>query len=442
MLKTISLIMASGATIAFIVINGNTSGGPVEFVTVPVEHGVLKDVITATGQIDSLTAVEVSSQVSGRITKVHVSYNDIVKEGQALAQIDRQSFEALLKEARADIQIGLAAVEVQQAIVDGAAVEIEVAKLEQQIHRAKVDEANAILSIAHSKLNRKRQLQTKGTVAVADVEDDERAVLIAEAHLREAEAHLATNKLRISVAQVGLARAEAELNGALASIPQRRAALQAAEVELARSTIRAPTDGVIIDRNIDAGQTVAAALEAPRLFTIAGALDQMVVHVNVDETDIGKIKVGQKALFMVDAYPERSFQGIVKEVRKSPNVFQNVVTYIVVLGTANTEYLLFPGMTALVEITIHETEPGLKVLNNAIGFQPSAVNAISTGAERATIWKLGPDGNPQPIQVELGQQDSSYRAFHSEFLQEGDQIIAREVQPSEGRGLLSFVFSK
>lgn len=442
MLKTVAFILAGGAAIALVYFNGGTSRDLFEVVTVPVERGVLRETVTATGQVDSLTAVEVGSQVSGRITKVHVSYNDTVVKGQALAQIDRQSFEARLKEAEADIEVGLAVVDVQQAIVDKTSVEIEVAKLEQQVFLARVDEAQAVLAVAQSKLARKKQLQTNGTVAVADVEDDESLVLTAEARLKEAKALLATNKLRISVTRSDLVRAKAELNGALASIPQRRAALEAAEVELARSTIRSPTNGVIIDRNIEEGQTVAAALEAPRLFTIAGGLDQMVVNVNVDETDIGKIDVGQSAQFLVDAYPDRAFKASVKEVRKSPTVFQNVVTYTVVLKTTNTDQLLLPGMTALVEITIQESEPGLKVLSHAIGFQPSTVTPVESVKDGALVWKVAPDGALEPIDVELGQRDASHQIVYSEHLQEGDQIATGEVKASKKRSFVNSFFVK
>ncbi|MEP4804830.1 MAG: biotin/lipoyl-binding protein, partial [Hyphomicrobiales bacterium] len=212
MLKTAALLLTGGATISFLFVYGGTSRELTEFITIPVEHGVLKETVVATGQVESLTVVEVGSQVSGRIAKVHVTYNDNVTEGQALAQIDRQSFAARVREAEADIEISLAAVEVQRAIVDKTLVEIEVAELEQQVFLAKVDEAQAILTIALAKLNRKKQLQRNGTVAFAEVEDDEGAVLTARARLREAEAVLASNKLRISATRADLVRAKAELN--------------------------------------------------------------------------------------------------------------------------------------------------------------------------------------------------------------------------------------
>jgi HlyD family secretion protein len=272
MMKFFSMVLAVAAAIAYVALDRASLGTEITYTTIPVEMGRLKEEITATGTVDALIKVDVSSQVSGRITDVSVDFNNSVVKGQPLARIDRQGFDARVAEAMAAVNIALAAVEVQNATLERAGVEIEAVKLERDVYRARIDQAEAGLSVVQSKLKRKEMLRESGTISVANIEDDRGAVLTAEAFLREAEALFAANEHRIGAARAEFARAQAELVGARANVPQRQAALQLAEVELARTTIRAPIDGVIIDRSIDEGQTVAAALEAPTLFTILRVL--------------------------------------------------------------------------------------------------------------------------------------------------------------------------
>lgn len=440
MLKLFMITLALLAVTAFFSLQP-VARTQVSYQTHPVEFGPLAEVVTATGTLDALVKVDISSQVSGRIAEVKTGFNSRVSKGDPLAIIDREGFQARVEEARAAIQTALAAVDVQTATVERAAVEIEAAKLEQDVFRARIDQASAGVLVARSRLARKETLRRNGTVAVADVEDDQGAVLHAEAQLREAEAQFAAGAQRVEAARAEHARAKAELAGAQANVPQRRAALQLALVELERTAIRSPIDGVVIDHSIDEGQTVAAALEAPKLFTIAEELSRMVVHVSVDETDIGRIRTGQKAEFSVDAYPAEQFSGTVSEIRKSAKVFQNIVTYTVVLNTGNPDELLFPGMTALVDISIRETAPVLKVPTSVLSYHPSLEDLADSAAGRPVLWRLNHSGEPEAVEAGTGDQDASHTAVISSQLSEGDLVISGEIRTASGNRLAQFLRS-
>lgn len=440
MLKLFLMTLVVVGVVAYLAVGRASSDAEITYITTPVEFGRLKEEVTASGTVDAMIKVDVSSQVSGRITEVGVDFNDSVTKGQPLAQIDLQSFEARVAEAKAAVKIALASVEVQKATLERAAVEIEAVKLERDVYRARIDQAAAGLSVLQSKFKRKETLEKSGTISIASIEEDRGAVLTGEAFLREAEALFAANEHRVEAAQSEFARAQAELIGVRANVPQRQAALQLAEVELSRTTIRAPIDGVIIDRSIDEGQTVAAALEAPTLFTIAEALGKMVVHVSVDETDIGRIRVGQTAIFTVDAFPDKIFAGAVSEIRKSAKNVQNIVTYTVVLRTENPNELLFPGMTALVIITISQSNQGLKIPTNALNYHPSVSIENDDPGNSSIVWQLDHAGNPQPLAVSISDQDASHTSVTSETLKAGDLIISSEIKRPRRGGFFGFAF--
>lgn len=433
MLKLFSVTLVLSALAVYFALLRAAPSAELSYVTMPVEHGPLTETITATGTVDVMVKVDVGSQVSGRIEEVRADFNTAVKKGAPLAVIDRQGFEARVEEARAAVEIALAAVEVQAAVLEKAAVGIVTAQLDRGVYRAKVDQAEASLSVVQSRLRRKEALGKNGTVSAADLEEDRGAVLTARAQLREAEALYAASEQHIASAQADFARAQAELAGARANVPQKQAALQLAQVELERTTIRSPIDGVVIDRSIDEGQTVAAALEAPKLFTIAGELRRMVVHVNVDETDIGRIRPGQQAVFTVDAFPAERFPGTVSEIRKSAKVFQNIVTYTVVLNTENPEELLFPGMTALVDILVKHTGPALKIPTSTLSYRPSAASRAGVPEGAAVVWRLSPAGQPEAVEVTTGDHDASHTAVSPGALRQGDQLISGEIEVSDSR---------
>lgn len=435
MLRFFTLLLVAGATIAYFELDRGAPSAEPTYVTAPVVFGRLEEAISSTGTVDALFAVDISSQVSGRITKVTADFNDIVRTGQPLAQIDRQGFEAQVAEAEAAVSIALSAVEVRKAALRRSKVEIQAIGLERSVHQARVDQAKAELRLAQSNLDRKEELHRSGTVSAADIENERTTVLTAAAALREAEALMAVNEQKIETTRADFARSQAELAGARANVPQRQAALKLAQVELERTTIRTPIDGVIINRSIEEGQTVAAALEAPTLFTVAEALQNMVVYVSVDETDIGRIRIGQAAGFTVDAFPDQIFSGVVTEIRKSAKIIQNIVTYTVVLETENPEELLLPGMTALVKITVKRSEPGLKVLTSALSYQPSRYPRTPETENSAVVWRLDELGNPEPVAVVPLENDASHTLFTSEEIEEGDLVIGAEIEQPHKRAL-------
>jgi HlyD family secretion protein len=412
------------------------------YVTAAVERGAISQVVSATGTLNAVVTVSVGTQLSGQLAELYADFNDEVERGQPLAQLDRKGFEARLAEASAATAMAKAAVEVQRAKLERARINARDAEAQRAVLQARLDNAAVRLAAAESALSRVRRLAERGTAAGTQVEDAQAARDYAAAGLREAEAIAAAHELAVAGAEADLEAAAAELANAEAGVPQRLAAERSAEIDLERSTIRSPVAGIVVGRNVEEGQTVAASLEAPTLFTIAGDLQQMEIHANVDEADIGKIKVGQEAAFTVDAHPGRRFAAAVASVRKAPQLSQGVVTYTVVLSTENPDDLLLPGMTAVVRITVHRANSVLKVPMAALRFTPAEAPdglpqaAPAAAGRAATVWRLaGADGAPEPVPVALGSDDGSHALLIDGPLAEGDALVVREVVESSERQL-------
>jgi HlyD family secretion protein len=236
----------------------------------------------------------------------------------------------------------------------------------------------------------------------------------------------------IAIADAERSMAEANLENAQAVVEQRQATLDQARVDLDRTVLRAPIDGIIIKRDVNPSQTVAVSLEAKTLFKIANDLRQMEVHGKIDEADVGQLKAGQAAQFTVDAYPDRTFSGQVLQIRKAPEVVQNVVTYTTIVSAPNPDLLLLPGMTAQLRIVVSDTGEVLKIPAQALRFRPaeggprsvrrSQTEAASSKA-LATVWLVGDDGQPRPIAVKLGATDDNGAELLEGQLAEGQQLI-------------------
>jgi HlyD family secretion protein len=263
------------------------------------------------------------------------------------------------------------------------------------------------------------------------------------AELRAAADQVALKAQTAGMAEAEVRMAEADLANAEAAVEQQQAACDQAKVDLDRSVLRAPIDGVIIKRDVSPGQTVAVALEAKTLFTIANDLSRMEVHGKIDEADIGKLRVGQTVRFTVDAYPERDFSGAVLQIRRAPESTQNVVTYTAIISAPNPDLLLYPGMTATLRIIVESSGEVLKVPLQALHFHPPAAagaNAMphdlrSAGVDAtATIWVLGPDGRPTPIRVATGLSDESGTEVRSGPLAAGQQIVVATAEAPSSRG--------
>jgi len=423
------LILAALVVVAglFVVLGLNRDTHPQHF-TAKVERGDIHDVVEATGTINSVITVQVGSQVSGSIAKLNVDFNSRVHKGDIVALIDPALFKGALLQATADFK--------------NAQANLEAA-------RANLEKAQAAL------------IQTKA--------DYERAVgLTKDGVMSKQQLDLAKSNYDAANASVGAAAAN--ITQAEAQISQKKAAVSVAQTNLDYTVIRSPIDGTVVARNVDVGQTVAASLQAPTIFTIAQDLTKMWVYAKTDESDVDNIKVGKTVTFKVDALPKQTFQGVVSQVRMNPTMVQSVVTYDTIIEFANPELKLFPGMTAYVTIPVSTAPNVMKLPNTALRYKPpiapeevlalyqrygiegaeeqrsgknSAVeeSASPTGAqnlprapkaENAVVWKLHPDQSMEPVKVSLGITDHAYTevsAILKGDLREGDDVIIRSVMP-------------
>ncbi|HEV8676973.1 MAG TPA: efflux RND transporter periplasmic adaptor subunit [Methylomirabilota bacterium] len=410
-LIVLALVVVAGlATAGYLVTASRAQAA--KFRTVKAERGSIVTTVSATGNLNAVTTVQVGSQVSGQIKELYVDFNSAVKKGQLIARLDPDPFQAKMNAARADVENAQAVALNQRANVEKARSEIEnaragvvtaqanAAKAQADVEntraaiataRANVTRDSATLANAKLQLDRsvdllkkqliaqndKDQAQTSFETAKAQVEATQAQVRASEATLRSAEGQLAAvqsqanaAQAQVVSAQAALQVAEAQLKAAEASVRNKQAALDQARLDLEHSEIRAPVDGVVISRAIDVGQTVAASLQAPTLFTIAQDLTRMQVEAAVDEADVGRLREGMPATFTVDAFPGQTFRGEIVQIRKAPQVVQNVVTYTTVIAVANPERKLMPGMTASVRVQVDRKEDVLRVPNAALRFRP------------------------------------------------------------------------
>jgi HlyD family secretion protein len=336
------IILSTGGIFLFGTFGQN--GASQKFRTVKVERGEIISTVTATGTINPVVTVLVGSQVSGTIKALYADFNSQVKEGQVIAQIDPAIFESQVDQAKATV----------------ATEQANVTNVQANLLNIGANLAKAEVAVTDSKRTLDRNLQLMKLSAIAQA-----ALDTSQANYDSAVAQREAAKAQLNVARSQIESAKAQLERA-------KAALRMAETNLRYTTIRSPVNGIVISRNVDVGQTVAASLQAPTLFTIAKDLTQMEVHTNFSEADIGRIERGQEASFTVDAYPERTFRGRVSEIRNAPTIVQNVVTYDVVIQVGNQDLKLKPGMTANVSVMIAHKERVLKIPNAVLRFRPES----------------------------------------------------------------------
>ncbi len=400
---------------------------PIEYVTVPIVRGSIATVIKATGTVNTVVTVDVSSQLSGRIADVLVNFNDEVKAGQPIARVDPETYIARVNEAKAALKIARASVQFQQAALERAQASVANARTTRAVAEVQLVGVRAKFRESEKELQRKVQLARTAIVTEAELGRVRAQHVVGEAELSTAVEQHNIKIQEIAMAEADLHMAEASVRNAEAVVEQKQAALDQAQLDLQRTEILAPIDGIIIKRDVNPGQTVAVSLEAKTLFKIANGLLEMEVHGNIDEADVGRLRVGQAVNFTVDAYPDRVFTGRVLQIRKSPEVIQNVVSYTAVISAPNTDQLLFPGMTANLRITISELEDVLKVPNQALSFRPNGETFSgerSSGATGSTkVWVLGVDGKPVPVRVTIGQRDDGGAHLLSGGLADRQQVI-------------------
>jgi HlyD family secretion protein len=357
-------------------------GNAPKYRTARVERGPLTAAVSATGNLNAVMTVQVGSQVSGQIKELLADFNTLVEKNQVIARIDPEIFEAKVNQARADVASALAAVANQEAQVQKARADVENARA--ALAEAKANTAKAQVGLVDSKrdFERKSQLFRRELIAKSDLDSSQAAHDSAQALLDAARAKEQSLAAAIQSAVAQLRVVEAQLQASRAQVDQKRAALAQAQADLDHTTIRAPVNGIVVSRAVDVGQTVAASLQAPTLFTIAEDLTKMQVEVSVDEADIGRIKLEGRATFTVDSFPGQMFSGLVVQIRKAAQVVQNVVTYTVVVAVDNPGGRLLPGMTANVKMIVAEKPSVVRVPNAALRYRPAGSDAgpVTPGA--------------------------------------------------------------
>src|SRR5215813_2991316 len=340
-----------------------------------VERGPLTAAVSATGNLNAVITVQVGSQVSGQIKDLLVDFNSIVKKNQVIARIDPDIFLAKVNQAKADLESAKATVLNQEAQIERARADVENARA--ALAEAKAQTAKAQVAVADAKrdFERKTELFARKLIARSDLDSSQAAHDSALAQVESAKAHEQALDSAIQSATAQLRVVQAMLVSARAQVEQKNAALKQSQVDLDHTTILAPVDGVVVSRQVDVGQTVAASLQAPVLFTIAQDLTKMQVETSVDEADIGRLREGDRATFTVDAFPNETFVGQVTQLRKAGVIVQNVVTYTVIVAVPNPESKLLPGMTANVKLVTSQKPDVLKLANAALRFRPAGAEA-------------------------------------------------------------------
>jgi HlyD family secretion protein len=437
------LVIAAGVAGAYVRYGGRPE--PTSYRTTRVERGLIVATVAATGTLSAVNTVQVGSQVSGQIKELLVDFNSPVKRGQLLARIDPDTFEAKVRQAQAELESARVNVVNQRAQVERARADVDNARAALAVAKAQTARAQVSVADARRDLGRKAELFRRELIAMADRDT---AQVAHDSALAQLDALLAQEQAQMSAITAATAQlkvAEVQIDSAQAQVRQREAALQQAAVDLERTKIHAPVDGVVVSRNVDAGQTLAASLQAPTLFTIANDLTKMQVETSVDEADIGRVTLDQGATFTVDSFPRRTFAGRVVQVRKGAQVVHNVVTYNVVVAVTNEDHKLLPGMTAHVKIVVDRKPGAIKVPTAALRFRPPGVEPEPTQTATppdgegtdGVVWVLA-EGKPTARRVKLGISDGTFVELLGGDLRPEQEVIvgiAEAAAPAPGGGL-------
>lgn len=445
-LIVIGLVAGTAGFVLWKPTGGNASDQAYRLGTV--DRGSITASVRATGTLNPVTTVLVGSQLSGQVVEIMADYNTPVKEGQVVARLYAEQIKSRRDAALADLAQAKADLDTKRAQIDKARSALQRAEAQAADLRAQRDRTQAQLAEARRNLDRQQELTTRAVGTQTALEQATTQLDVQKANLASAEAQIASNEAETEGLKADLALAEAGVKSAEAIILQRQAKLKDIEIDLARTEIKSPVDGVVVKRDIELGQTVAASLAAPTLFTIAQDLREIDIYANIDEADVGRLKDGQKVTFTVNAYPNRTFEGSVRMVRLSAQTVQNVVTYTAVIGVRNEDQALLPGMTANLQIVTDEREDVLRVPNAALRFRPAA--GVASSEPRAVaqdgqsprrrvrnrdaelqadegssgrIYRVGQDGNPQVVHVRLGATDGAYTEILRGDVQEGAAIV-------------------
>ncbi len=402
--------------------------------TAQVERGTIRASISATGNCNAVVTVQVGSQVSGNIKALYADFNTKVKKGQLVAVIDPQAFQARVDQTKASLDSANASVVSARAQVEKANADVASARAAAANQNAAIAKAKAAVLDAQRKLTARQQLYKQGIISKEDMDSAQSTYDQADAEQQAAVAQLDAANHQIQAVQAMVNVATTQLSSAQAQVKQAQAGLEQAQLDLNHTQITAPVDGTVIARHMDVGQTVAASFTAPTIFEIAQDLTKMQLDTNVDEADVGQVKVGQPVRFTVDAFPSQTFQGSVTQMRQAPINVQNVITYDVVVAVPNPDLKLLPGMTANVKILTNKEDEVLKIPNVALRFRPPDVKpdtSVRAAGRRqdagSTVWIMDQDGKPKAVKVKLGITDGNFTAVESGDLKEGERVITNNL---------------
>jgi HlyD family secretion protein len=389
------------------------ANGEVKYRLAKVERGPLAAVVVASGTLNAVTTVQVGSQISGQVKEIYADFNTAVKKDQVIARIDPATFELRVNQARADL--------------DAAEGAVAVARSGLAAQQAELGRVKITLVDAQRDVERKKALVDKKFISAAELD--------------KAQVVLDTTREQLKAVAAQIKVSEAQVASARAAVKQREALLKQAQVDLERTIIRAPVNGIVILRNVDAGQTVAASLQAPVLFTIAQDLRDMQVEAAIDEADVGRLRVGMPASFAVDAFPRRNFTGEIRQIRKSPQNVQNVVSYTVVISAANPDLALLPGMTANVRVAVESRASALKVPNAALRFRPAGAVEVrapndappqQAGGQAVQEFRSRIQHDLKPTESQRAQLDEIFSESRQRFARvrdmKGDANRRKEVE--------------
>ena len=388
-------LLLGAATLVWAVFFRDGPNGTPSFRLATVEHGPIISAVSTSGTLNAVITVQVGSQVSGQIKELLADFNSEVKAGHVIARIDPETFEAKVRQAQAELDVARSNVHIQRAGIERAQKELGNAAASLNSAKARTEKTRVTLVNAKRNLERRRTLFQSGSVSESQIDDAQTAHDQTQAQMKSDEADERAAESMVATREAALKTARAQVDYAIEQVRQKEAALNQAEVDFDNTFIRSPVDGVVIERAVDIGQTVAATFQAPKLFVIAQDLRQMQVETDVDEADIGRVHVTQEAVFTVDAFAGREFYGQVLQVRKAPRVVQNVVTYTVLVSADNSDLRLLPGMTANIQIIVDERQNALKVPNAALRFKPNGEETKSTGASRSAAASSGETAQPE-----------------------------------------------
>jgi len=429
------------ATLMWAVFLRDNPDGASSFRLAAVERGSIISAVSTSGTLNAVITVQVGSQVSGQIKELLADFNSEVKAGLVIARIDPETFEAKVRQARAELDVARANVHIQRAGIERAQKELANAAASLNSAKARTEKARVTLVNAKRNLERRRTLFQSGSVSESQIDDAQTAHDQTLAQMTSDEADERASESMVATREAALKTARAQVDYAIEQVRQKEAGLNQTEVDLENTFIRSPVDGVVIERAVDIGQTVAATFQAPKLFVIAQDLRQMQVETDVDEADIGRVHVGQEAIFTVDAFAGREFHGQVLQVRKAPRVVQNVVTYTVLVSADNSDLRLLPGMTANIQIIVDERQNALKVPNAALRFKPNGEDAKSTGgASRSAAASSGETAQPEERLKQLTaalrlteSQQNQVRVILSETREKLEALRRQDAPPEEVR---------